>query len=50
MAVIEVQVDEVRYWVSTESTVTKLVDVSAAALTGRTAAPGELRTITQDEV
>ncbi|THH02078.1 hypothetical protein EW026_g710 [Hermanssonia centrifuga] len=50
VTVIEILVDEVRYWLSTESTVAKMVDISTAALTGRASAPGELRTIGKEEV
>ena len=50
VAVIEVIVDSVRYWVSTENSVTKIVNLSAATITGRAAAPGELRMINKDEV
>ena len=50
VAVIEVQVDEVRYWISTENSLTKIVNLSAATLTGRAAAPGELRSLNKEEV
>ena len=50
VAAIEVSVDEVRYWVSTENAVTRIVNLSAATITGRAAAPGELRTLHKDEV
>lgn len=50
VAVIEVQVDEVRYWLSTENALTKIVNLSAATITGRAAAPGELRWLSKDEV
>lgn len=50
VAVIEVVPDSVRYWLSTSNTLTKAADIVASAATGRTSAPGQLRTITKDEV
>ena len=50
VAVIEVVPDSIRYWLSTESALTKAADIAASAITGKTAVPGELRTITKDEV
>lgn len=50
VTVIEVIPDTIRYWLSTESTLAKAADIATSALTGRTSAPGELRTITKDEV
>jgi general stress protein 26 len=50
IAVIEVIPDEVRYWLSTSNVVTKAADIVTSATTGKVSAPGELRTITKDEV
>ncbi|KAI0339782.1 hypothetical protein BDW22DRAFT_543250 [Trametopsis cervina] len=50
VAVIEVVPDSVRYWLSTSNALTKAADIVASAATGRTSAPGELRTIAKDEI
>ncbi|CDO69229.1 hypothetical protein BN946_scf185042.g131 [Trametes cinnabarina] len=50
VAVIEVIPDEIRYWYATRGKVGQAVDVAVGAVTGRTAAPGELRTITKSEI
>ncbi|KAI0690119.1 hypothetical protein BC835DRAFT_1366092 [Cytidiella melzeri] len=50
VAVIEVVPDSVRYFKSTESTIAKAADIATSALTGKVAAPGELVTITNDEI
>ena len=50
VAVIEVFPEEVRYWLSTSNTLTKAADIVASAATGKVSAPGELRTITKEEV
>ena len=50
MAVIEVIPDEIRYWYATRTKVGQVVDIAVSAVSGKTAAPGELRTITKDEV
>ena len=50
VAIIEVIPDEIRYWYATRSKVGQAVDIAVSAVSGRTAAPGELRTITKDEV
>ncbi|TBU39606.1 hypothetical protein BD309DRAFT_969277 [Dichomitus squalens] len=50
VAVIEVIPDQIRYWVSNRGTVGRAVDVAYSAATGNTASPGELRTITEDEI
>lgn len=47
---IEVIPVEIRYWYSTRGTVGKAVDIAVSAVSGKTAAPGELRTITSAEV
>ena len=50
VAVIEVIPDEVRYWLSTANIATKMADIVASAVTGKVAAPGQLVTLTHDEV
>ena len=50
VALIEVIPDEIRYWVATRGTVGRTIDIAVSAMTGKGAAPGELRTITKDEV
>ncbi|KAI0762108.1 hypothetical protein BD413DRAFT_217044 [Trametes elegans] len=50
VAVIEVVPDEIRYWYATRGKVGQAVDIAVGAVTGNTSAPGELRTITKDEV
>ncbi|KZV70709.1 hypothetical protein PENSPDRAFT_578986 [Peniophora sp. CONT] len=47
---IELVPDEIRYWVSTSGKVARTVDVAVGAVTGKTSAPGELRTITKQEI
>ena len=50
VALIEVVPDEVRYWLATRGAVGRALEVAVGAVTGRAAAPGEIRTITSDEV
>ncbi|PIL35905.1 hypothetical protein GSI_01565 [Ganoderma sinense ZZ0214-1] len=50
VAVIEVIPDEIRYWIATRGSVGRTVEVAVGAMSGRTAAPGELRTISKDEI
>ncbi|KIK01391.1 hypothetical protein K443DRAFT_566901 [Laccaria amethystina LaAM-08-1] len=50
VAVIEVVPDEIRYWYTTKGKSGKAPDVEIGAVTGRVACPGELRTISQDEI
>ena len=50
VAIIEVIPDEIRYWLSTANIATKMADIVASAVTGRVAAPGQLVTLTHDEV
>jgi hypothetical protein len=47
---IEVVPDEIRYWVSKGSKIGRAVDIAVGAVTGKTAAPGELRTISKAEI
>jgi hypothetical protein len=50
VSVLQVMPDEIRYWYATRSKVGAMVEVAASAVTGKTAAPGELRTIIKSEV
>ncbi|KAI0665928.1 hypothetical protein C8Q78DRAFT_985324 [Trametes maxima] len=50
VAIIEVIPEEIRYWVATRSKIGQAVDVAVSAVTGKTAAPGDLRTITMNEI
>ncbi len=50
VAVIEVIPNEIRYWQSSQTKVGQAMNVAVSAVTGKTAVPGELRTITKDEV
>ncbi|KAI0038514.1 hypothetical protein FA95DRAFT_1551217 [Auriscalpium vulgare] len=47
---IEVIPDEIRYWVATSGAVGRSVKTAVASVTGKGSAPGELRTITKEEV
>ncbi|KAI9070047.1 hypothetical protein FKP32DRAFT_1670794, partial [Trametes sanguinea] len=40
----------IRYWYATRGKAGQAVDVAVGAVTGKTAAPGELRTITKEEI
>ena len=42
--------DEIRYWYATKGKIGRALEVGVDALTGKTAVPGELRTITKNEV
>lgn len=50
MAIIEVVPDEVRYWLSTGGCISRGVQEVASAVQGKVTVPGELRTITKEEV
>jgi len=50
ISIIEVIPDEVRYWVSTSSAIGSALKAAYGAVTGNTNAPGELRTITKQEI
>ncbi|KAI0744225.1 hypothetical protein C8Q80DRAFT_1220880 [Daedaleopsis nitida] len=50
VAIIEVIPNEIRYWMATRGAVGRAVDVAVSAVSGKSAAPGELRTITKDEI
>ncbi|KAF8972989.1 hypothetical protein BDZ97DRAFT_1649208 [Flammula alnicola] len=50
IALIQVIPDEIRYWHSTKSKIGTALEVKIDSVTGKVAAPGELRTITSDEI
>ena len=50
VTIIEVIPDEIHYWITHSGTMMRTAEIAASAASGRTAAPGELRTITKDEV
>lgn len=50
VSLIEVIPEEIRYWYVTKGKVGRAVEIGVGAVTGKTASPGELRTITKQEV
>jgi len=50
VSIIQVIPDEIRYWYSTKGKIGRAAEIGVHAITGKTATPGELRTITKDEV
>ncbi|GAA5825730.1 hypothetical protein JCM5353_005252 [Sporobolomyces roseus] len=50
IAIIEVIPTEIRYWLKTRTSLGQLAEVAKGAITGETAAPGALRTITASEL
>jgi hypothetical protein len=50
VAAIEVIPDEIRYWLATSGSVSRSIQEVASAVSGKVTVPGELRTITQEEV
>jgi len=50
VAVIEVVPDEVRYWLATSGSLSRGVQEIASAAQGKVTIPGELRTITKEEI
>ncbi|KAH0827876.1 hypothetical protein J3R83DRAFT_3503 [Lanmaoa asiatica] len=50
VAVIEIIPDEVKYWISKQSSISRAVQVAVSAAVGKATAPGELRTIRKEEV
>ncbi|KAG8213943.1 hypothetical protein J3R82DRAFT_10689 [Butyriboletus roseoflavus] len=50
VAVIEIIPDEVKYWVSEQSAISRAVQVAVSAAMGKATAPGELRTIRKEEI
>ncbi|KAH7925524.1 hypothetical protein BV22DRAFT_1064739 [Leucogyrophana mollusca] len=50
VSVIEVVPDEIRYWITQHTSPVRTVQVAASAAMGKATAPGELRTITKEEI
>ncbi|KAG8980188.1 hypothetical protein FRB90_007768 [Tulasnella sp. 427] len=50
VCIIEVIPDSIRYWWSTKTKVGQSIEIMTSAVTGKVASPGELRTITRDEI
>jgi len=50
VSVLQVVPDEIRYWYATRTRVGQMAEIVTSAVTGGTAAPGELRTITKAEI
>ncbi|KZP22403.1 hypothetical protein FIBSPDRAFT_739199 [Athelia psychrophila] len=50
VSIIEVVPDEIRYWITKSGTISQGAQVAFGAVTGHAAAPGELRTISKDEI
>lgn len=50
IAVIEIIPDEIKYWISKQSSISRTLQVAASAVMGKATAPGELRTIYKEEV
>ena len=50
VCLIEVVPSEIRYWVSTSSTIGRTAEIAYGALTGKARAPGEFRMISDTEV
>ncbi|KAF9070067.1 hypothetical protein BDP27DRAFT_1382885 [Rhodocollybia butyracea] len=50
VALIEVEPNEIRYWIATKGSVGRVLETGYNALTGGVSVPGELRTITTSEI
>ncbi|KIL65838.1 hypothetical protein M378DRAFT_192144 [Amanita muscaria Koide BX008] len=50
VALIEVVPDEIRYWIATKGSIGRVVETGMGIITGKTACPGEIRTITKGEI
>ena len=50
VCLLEVVPSDIRYWVSTSSTIGRTAGIAYGALTGKAKAPGEFRIITETEV
>jgi len=50
VSIIEVVPDEIRYWKSTSGSIGKVAHQAYGAVTGHGSAPGEMRTITSQEI
>ncbi|KAG2126290.1 hypothetical protein DEU56DRAFT_742997 [Suillus clintonianus] len=50
VAVIEIIPDEIKYWITKHSSAVRTAQVALGAATGKATSPGELRTISKEEV
>jgi hypothetical protein len=50
ISIIQVVPEEIRYWLPTKGTIGRAIETGVSKMTGKVAAPGELRTITKAEV
>ncbi|KAG5647050.1 hypothetical protein DXG03_001420 [Asterophora parasitica] len=50
ISVIEIIPEEIRYWMPTKTAIGRAIDAGVGAMTGKTSVPGEIRTITKDEI
>jgi len=50
ISIIEVIPSEIRYWVSTSGTIGRAVGAAYGAVTGHPSVPGEMRTLTSEEI
>ncbi|KIK93586.1 hypothetical protein PAXRUDRAFT_828829 [Paxillus rubicundulus Ve08.2h10] len=50
VAVIEIIPDEIKYWISQQSYISRTLQVATGAVAGKATAPGELRTIMKEEI
>jgi len=50
VAIIEIIPEEIRYWVSTHSALSRSINTAVSAAMGRVSVPGEVRTITNAEI
>jgi len=50
VSAIQVVPDEIRYWYAQRSSIGQMAEIATSAITGGTAVPGELRTITKAEI
>lgn len=50
VSLIEVVPEEIRYWLPTKGSIGRAIETGLGAMTGKAAAPGELRTIAEAEV
>ncbi|KAF8135404.1 hypothetical protein EV363DRAFT_1159124 [Boletus edulis] len=50
VAVIEIIPDEIKYWISEQSRISRTAQVATSAILGKATAPGELRTIRKEEI
>jgi len=50
VGIIEISPEEIQYWYVTKGKVARTLETAKGAVTGNTAAPGELRTISKQEI